>query len=92
MSKKIIIWNIKSKNILIKKSTAISTAKNIKQNKYNVFKNLNIKVIGNTLKPINITFSSLIKNIDKFNYCLEAIPFYMNVQKEGVILNESKNI
>ncbi len=23
--------------------------------------------------------------IDKFNYWLEALPFYMNVQKEGVI-------
>lgn len=28
--------------------------------------------------------------IDKFNYWLEALPFYMNVQKEGVILSESK--
>ena len=40
----------------------------------------------------NITFSPLIKNIDKFNYWLETLPFYMNVQKEGVVLNESKNI
>ncbi len=36
----------------------------------------------------NITLSPLIKNIDKFNYWLEALPFYMNVQKEGVILSE----
>ncbi len=35
-----------------------------------------------------ITLSPLIKNIDKFNYWLEALPFYMNVQKEGVVLNE----
>ena len=33
--------------------------------------------------------SPLVKNIDKFNYWLEALPFYMNVQKEGVILSES---
>ena len=35
-----------------------------------------------------ITISPLVKNIDKFNYWLEALPFYMNVQKEGVVLNE----
>ncbi len=34
----------------------------------------------------DITLSPLIKNLDKFNYWLEALPFYMNVQKEGVIL------
>ena len=28
--------------------------------------------------------SPLLKNIDKFNYWLEALPFYMNVEKEGV--------
>ena len=37
----------------------------------------------------DITLSPLIKNIDKFNYWLEALPFYMNVQKEGVVLSES---
>lgn len=37
----------------------------------------------------DITLSPLLKNIDKFNYWLEAMPFYMNVQKEGVILSES---
>ena len=37
----------------------------------------------------NITLSPLIKNIDKYNYWLEALPFYMNVQKEGVVLSES---
>lgn len=36
-----------------------------------------------------IDLSPLVKNIDKFNYWLEALPFYMNVQKEGVILSES---
>jgi len=32
--------------------------------------------------------SPLVKNIDKFNYWLPALPFYMNVQKEGVVLSE----
>ena len=36
----------------------------------------------------DITISPLVKNIDKFNYWLQALPFYMNVQKEGVVLNE----
>lgn len=35
----------------------------------------------------DITISPLIKNIDNFNYWVEALPFYMNVEKEGVILN-----
>ena len=37
----------------------------------------------------NIWLSPLVKHIDRFNYWLEALPFYMNVQKEGVILSES---
>ena len=37
----------------------------------------------------NIWLSPLVKNIDRFNYWLEALPFYMNVQKEGVVLSES---
>lgn len=36
----------------------------------------------------DIDLSPLVKNIDKFNYWLEALPFYMNVQKEGVVLSE----
>ena len=40
----------------------------------------------------DVMLSPLIKNIDRFNYWLEAMPFYMNVQKEGVVLSESKNI
>ena len=36
----------------------------------------------------DVIITPLIKNIDKFNYWLEALPFYMNVQKEGIILNE----
>lgn len=36
----------------------------------------------------DIILSPLVKNIDKFNYWLEALPFYMNVQKEGVVLSE----
>lgn len=35
----------------------------------------------------DITLSPLVKNIDMFNYWMEALPFYMNVQKEGVVLN-----
>ena len=37
----------------------------------------------------DIALSPLIKNIDKFQYWLEALPFYMNIQKEGVVLSES---
>lgn len=40
----------------------------------------------------DIYLSPLLKNLDKFNYWLEALPFYMNVEKEGVVLSESKNI
>lgn len=36
----------------------------------------------------DIYLSPLVKNMDKFNYWLEALPFYMNVQKEGVVLSE----
>ena len=35
-----------------------------------------------------VSLSPLLKNIDRFNYWLEALPFYMNVQKEGVVLSE----
>lgn len=35
----------------------------------------------------NIIISVLVKNIDRYNYWLEALPFYMNVQKEGVVLS-----
>jgi predicted nucleotidyltransferase len=35
----------------------------------------------------DITISPLLKNIDEYNYWLDTLPFYMNVQKEGVILN-----
>ena len=36
----------------------------------------------------DIIISVLVKNISVFNEWLEYIPFYMNVQKEGVVLNE----
>ena len=29
-----------------------------------------------------------LKNINKFNYWLEALPFYANIKKEGVVLSE----
>ncbi len=34
----------------------------------------------------NVILSPLVKNIDKYNKRIEVIPFYMNVQKEGVVL------
>ena len=34
----------------------------------------------------NITLSPVLKNINKFNYWNEVMPYYMNVKKEGVIL------
>lgn len=37
----------------------------------------------------DVLISPLIKNIDKFNNWLDFLPFYMNVQKEGVVLSES---
>ena len=37
----------------------------------------------------DIHLSPLVKNLDRFNYWLEALPFYRNVQKEGVVLSES---
>lgn len=40
----------------------------------------------------DVMFSPLVKNIDKFNYWLQALPFYMNIQKEGVVINEPENI
>ena len=40
----------------------------------------------------DIMLSPLLKNIDKFNYWLEVLPFYMNVQREGVVLSESETI
>ena len=36
----------------------------------------------------NVLISPLIKNIDKFNDWIEVLPFYNNVQKEGVVLDE----
>lgn len=35
-----------------------------------------------------IIISSILKNIDKFDYWLNALPFYANVNKEGVVLSE----
>lgn len=34
-----------------------------------------------------VHISPVVKNIDMFNYWLDTIPFYMNVEKEGVLLN-----
>lgn len=35
----------------------------------------------------DITISVLLKNINDYNYWMDTLPFYMNVEKEGVILN-----
>ena len=35
----------------------------------------------------DITLSPLVKNIDKYNKRINVIPFYYNVNKEGVVLN-----
>lgn len=35
----------------------------------------------------DVIISVLLKNINDFNYWLDTLPFYMNIQKEGVILN-----
>ena len=35
----------------------------------------------------DIIISALIKNINEFNYWSDTLPFYMNVNREGVILN-----
>ena len=34
-----------------------------------------------------VELSPLIKNIEKYNKRIDVVPFYMNVQKEGVILH-----
>ena len=35
----------------------------------------------------DVLLSPTIKNIDKFNYWLKALPFYMNVEREGFYMN-----
>lgn len=39
----------------------------------------------------NVIISPLIKNIDYFNSWIDAKPFYMNVMKEGVVLDGKKD-
>ena len=34
----------------------------------------------------DVIISPLVRNIDKYNNRIDIIPFYMNVQKEGVVL------
>lgn len=34
----------------------------------------------------DVIISPIVRNIDKYNERIEVVPFYMNVQKEGVIL------
>lgn len=35
----------------------------------------------------NIIISPIVRNIEKYNNRINVIPFYMNVQKEGVIIH-----
>ena len=35
----------------------------------------------------DIMISVSIKNIDEFNYWIDTLPFYMNVEREGIVLN-----
>ncbi len=43
----------------------------------------------NCANDFDVYLSPILKNIDRFNYWLNALPFYMNVEKEGVVLSES---
>lgn len=35
----------------------------------------------------DIMLSPLLKNLEKYNRRIDVIPFYMNVQREGIVLN-----
>lgn len=35
----------------------------------------------------DIIISPIVRNVDKYNERVNVIPFYMNIQKEGVIIN-----
>lgn len=35
----------------------------------------------------NISLSPIVKNIDNYNKRINVVPFYMNIQRDGVILN-----
>ena len=39
----------------------------------------------------NVIISPVIKNIDKYNSRVNIVPFYMNIQREGVELNGWRN-
>lgn len=36
----------------------------------------------------DVIISPLVRNIDKYNERINVIPFYINVQKEGVVISE----
>ena len=36
----------------------------------------------------NVVISPIVRNIEKYNERIDVIPFYMNVEKEGVVLHE----
>lgn len=35
----------------------------------------------------NINISPIVTNIEQYNRCLSAVPFYRNIENEGVVLN-----
>ena len=35
----------------------------------------------------DVMISVIVKNINDYNYWLDTLPFYMNVQKEGVVID-----
>ena len=59
------------------------------------FNNVEIEQYRNTISDIafdieletGFIISPLIKNIEKYNDRIDVVPFYMNVNKEGVILH-----
>ena len=36
----------------------------------------------------DVIISPLVRNIEKYNERIDVIPFYINVQKEGVVISE----
>ena len=39
----------------------------------------------------DVFISPILKNIDKYNQRIKVIPFYMNVEKEGVVISGQRN-
>ena len=54
---------------------------------YNAFKKISEMTYGLDLE-YDVILMPLINNINDFNNGVECVPFYINVQKEGIILKE----